>query len=124
MPNRSGGSNAVSIEQHKLRGTFKPSRHGQRAATSPDHPWQPSAPDLKALGTVGRRFVRDWLARYDVTKAEGAVLLEAAWATERLAALRGQSREGLTLREAAALARLELASSKLLAALLAQLRVR
>ena len=28
MPGRSGGHNRMSAEEHELRGTFKPSRHG------------------------------------------------------------------------------------------------
>jgi hypothetical protein len=30
MPGRSGGSNAISLEEHRLRGTFRPSRHASR----------------------------------------------------------------------------------------------
>lgn len=124
MPGRSGGHNAISIEEHLRRGTFKRSRHGHLLRPSgDDEGWQPTAADLQGLGAAGKRFVRTWLQRYSLSAAEGAVLLEAGWAIERLAALRAQSREGLTLREAGMLARLELGTSKLLAGLLAQLRV-
>ena len=55
--------------------------------------------------------------------SQGAVLLEAAAAQDRLATLRTRDRAAVSPREDASLQRLEVAWSKALAGLLAQLRI-
>lgn len=130
-PGRSGGRNRVPVEEHLLRGTFRPARHGARPVTDgnvvamppSEGSWTPEPDDLAALTESGRAFVSRMLARYDFTPIEGLLLIEAGHAVSSLEAVREMSRAGRTLREAAAVERLELAWQKQFAALLAQLQV-
>lgn len=124
MPGRSGGANRLTAEEHRLRGTVpRHLAHFTRLAPLQPEGWKPTAADLACLGKDGRRFVRDWLHTYTVTRAEGMVLIQAAVAHDRLAALRARDRSTLSAREDGMVQRLELNWSKLLAGLLAQLRI-
>ena len=124
MPNRSGGWNKLTPEQHTLRDTFRRSRHLPKPADSGTaEEWKPSASELAGLGKAGRRFVTGWLHTYSVSRAEGAILLQAGIAHDRLAALRERDRSATSTREDGMVQRLELNWSKLLAGLLAQLRI-
>jgi hypothetical protein len=127
MPGRSGGANRLTAEAHRLRGTFRPSRHGGKVVPMrPDDAadgWKPTAADFADLGKAGRRFVHGWLHTYSVSRAEGMVLMQAAVAHDRLATLRSRDRSTLSAREDRMVQRLELNWSKLLAGLLAQLRI-
>jgi hypothetical protein len=123
---RSGaGRPRLSPASHLLRGTWRPSRHGVRPATSaavlempvPTRSWAPDAADLAALGTAGRVLVASLMSRYDFAPVEGYVLLEAGHAADALAAVRAAEQpDSITQR-------LEMAWSKHYAALLAQLHL-
>ena len=128
---RSGGANRRPAAEHVLSGTYRASRHGPLPAhvhpipdaTAEEGSWQPLPADLEHMTAAGRRFVRGWLKRYEVSAMEGAVLLEAGHMRDRLTALRAMDRTTMGGSERARWTRLEIAASKLLAALLAQLRV-
>jgi hypothetical protein len=134
MPGRSGGTNRLTVEQHQVRGTFRADRHASALARWTRHKdspapsdgaegWKPSASELAGLGEAGRRFVRGWLKTYSITRAEGAVLMQAAVAQDRLTELRSRDRSVMSAREDGMVQRLELNWLKLLAGLLAQLRI-
>src|SRR5918995_3164475 len=118
------GRPRLSPATHMLRGTWRPSRHGVRPATSsavempvPTGSWRPDAADLAALGTAGRVLVEALLSRYDFAAVEGCVLLEAGHAADALAAVRAAEQPDIIAQ------RLEMQWSKHYAALLAQLHV-
>ena len=60
--NRSGGSNALSLEEHKARGTFRPDRHADRMQAPP--PRDISLADrrrvLVGLPPLARRLAVQW----------------------------------------------------------------
>lgn len=97
---RSGGHNRKPVSQHLVSGTYRRDRHGPLPAlpghvhSLPVEPprWQPTDTDLEPMPPSGRRFVRGWLKHYDVTLAEGAILLEAGHATGRLHEIRATIR--------------------------------
>lgn len=89
---------------------------------APDE-WQPASEDLAALGDAGRAFVSRLFEGFTVSNAaEGAILLEAGHSVDALSAIRGLSMDGKTVPEINAFQRLEIAWSRQLASLLAQLR--
>ena len=67
--------------------------------------------------------MRGMLKHYEVTLAEGAVLLEAGHVTARLHEVRRTDRTPLDRGAEARLVRLEVSLSKLLASLIAQMKV-
>jgi hypothetical protein len=85
--------------------------------------WAPSDADVAALSKPGRAFLDSLLAEFEFTGIEGKLALEAAHAKGRLTAIRHVTRKGATLREVAALERLDQAWTKILTGLLAQLTV-
>ena len=119
------GRKRLSPATHLLRGTWRPSRHGVRPATSaavlelpaPVGPWAPTTADLAALGASGRVLVEALLSRYDFAPVEGCVLLEAGHAADALATVRAAAQPDVSTQ------RLEMQWSKHYAALLAQLHV-
>ena len=123
MPGRSGGANRKTVEEHRLHGTFRRDRHGSKVVPFSADSWKPSRADLAALDGDGRRFVREWLHTYTVTRAEGAIVLQAAAVYDRLAALRSVDGANISTPEVASRQRLEQGWRKLLAGLLAQLRI-
>lgn len=125
---RNAGRPKLPAEHHARKGTYRPALHGPLATVLPMPQaavlvsWAPAAAELKAQGAAGRTFVTDWLERYDeLTLAQGTLLLEAGHAVTALAAVRAVSRRRLTLKEHAALDRLEQQWSRILAMLIAQL---
>ncbi len=122
---RGAGRPKLSPATHLLRGTWRPSRHGARPATSaavlempaPTGSWTPDPADLDALGTAGRRLVQAVLARYELALVEGAVLVEAAHACDALAAIRSAPHADVAAQ------RLEVVWSKHLTGLLSQLHL-
>lgn len=121
-----------ALAVHRLRGTFRPSRHGARAANvallpSPESThtpgWTPSTSDLKALDDVARKFVEDFLQDFTFGPAEGRLLLELGHVASRLAALRAARKEVETASEAVVLERLEQNWVRLFASLAASLKV-
>jgi hypothetical protein len=119
------GRPRLSPATHLLRGTWRPSRHGVRPATSaavlempmPAGAWAPEATDLAALGVAGRRLIAAVLARYEVALVEGCVLIEADHAADALTIVRAAAQPDVVTQ------RLELQLSKHYAALLAQLHL-
>ena len=88
MPGRSGGHNRLSIQQHRMRGTLKPSRHLPAPPSEPATSWEPTAAQRAELGDTGRALVDCVLADNHVSVIEGAQLMEAAHAADELARLR------------------------------------
>ena len=122
---KGAGRPRLSPATHLLRGTWRPSRHGVRPATSAAvlampvaaGVWAPDAADLAALGAAGRALVAELLSRYDFAAVEGCVLLEAGHAADALARLRAMDQPD------AATQRLMQQWSKLFSTLLGQLHV-
>ncbi len=87
---RSGGHNRLSMEQHRLAGTWRPDRHADRPAADKDRPSQDvSRADRKALldglPAVGRAIVVKLVSRYHGWDEAGlATLRSYAWACARL----------------------------------------
>jgi hypothetical protein len=122
---KGAGRPRLSPATHLLRGTWRPSRHGVRPATSaavlampvPVGSWAPKPADLAALGAAGRALVAELLSRYDFGVVEGCVLIEAGHAADALATVRAAAQPDVSTQ------RLEMQWSKHYAALLAQLHV-
>jgi hypothetical protein len=93
-PGRSCGHNKIPLEQHILRGTFNPSRHGWRpsALASAVVPrTAPVSPEV-AAGVVGRgaKFVGECWSTYDGwSPASLALLHEAGRLLDQLETVRG-----------------------------------
>jgi hypothetical protein len=79
--------------------------------------WEPTPDDLDTLGDAGKRFVRQMVQTFDCSVREGVLLLEAGHCVDLLAAWRPLA---ATDRQAA---KLTLATTKSLAALMQQLQV-
>src|SRR5687768_4622963 len=93
QPGRSGGHNRKSLHAHWLAGTHRRDRHGP--LTGPPEPapeavydWEPTPADLEHLGTDGRAFLRDALAKREFNFIAGRVLLDAAHTVDMLRAFR------------------------------------
>ena len=111
------------MADHWFTGRYRPDRHGPLPAdvgSMPPEPapWQPSPEELAVFGVAGRRFVDRMLAAFDFPLVEGVLLLEAAHVVDGLVAWRASA---ATDKQSA---RLTLAHTKTLAALLAQLKAR
>ena len=130
-PGRSGGHNRLSDEQHRLRGT-RPRRASLRPLSAPPSawsgllpngaaapaappPWTPAPEDVAALGEAGRHFLEHVLEQFAIDLMQGTLLLEAAHVLDGLTAWRSQAQTDPQS------ARLALAHTKTLAALIAQL---
>jgi hypothetical protein len=112
------GRRPKSVEAHLQAGTYRPHRHGPRPATvAAPTAWQPAAEELEGLGDEGQRFLTRMLAEYDYSGVEGVLLIQAAHTLDGLLAWRAAA---TTDKQSA---RLTLAHTKVLAQLLAQLRV-
>jgi hypothetical protein len=97
-PGRSGGHNRLSVEQHILRGTFNPTRHGSRPSALTAGPVPRTAPVPPALvtGLVGRgaAFVGECWAAYDGWSPASLTLLhEAGRLLDQLETVRGMPAE-------------------------------
>ena len=108
------GRPRMPLTQHVLRGTWRKDRHGELPAhvhaidaEGGSDAWMPAEAQLQALGEAGRAFLERMLSANDVTAVEGELLLELGHCTQALADVRAIPREGLTLKEANALGRLE-----------------
>ena len=97
-PGRSGGHNRLSVEQHILRGTFNPTRHGSRPsplAVGAVPRTAPVPPEL-VTGLVGRGkvFVAECWSTYEGwSPASLALLHEAGRLLDQLETVRGQPAE-------------------------------
>jgi hypothetical protein len=97
-PGRSGGHNRLSVEQHILRGTFNPTRHGSRPsalAAAPVPRTAPVPPELVA-GLFGRgaAFVAECWSTYDGwNPASLALLHEGGRLLDQLETVRGTPAE-------------------------------
>jgi hypothetical protein len=117
------------LAHHLVTGSYRPDRHGPLPRNvlpmpaPPAQPWAPDAAALTEMGPSGRAFVRVMVGSYEFSLVEGVLLLEAGHAVAALSAVRAINRTKGSLRELAAVERLELSWQKQLAALLAQLRV-
>src|SRR4051812_47750670 len=109
---------------HYQRGSYRRDRHGPLpgltpgsnvvAMPTPPATWAPDAADLVSLPAAGRGFVERMTGSYSFGTAEGAIVIEAAHAVDRL----------WTLREAAEPSpRVEAMWMRLLASLVGQLKV-
>jgi hypothetical protein len=122
---KGAGRPRLSPATHLLRGTWRPSRHGVRPATSAAvlampvaaGAWAPDPADLAALGTAGRVLVEALLARYDLGPIEGYVLIEAGHTADAPATVRTAEQPDIVTQ------RFEMQLSRHFAALLAQLHV-
>jgi hypothetical protein len=116
MPGRSGGHNRLSAAEHVLRGTYRKDRHGPRparaAAATPMTDGSEPVPALvtEGLGEHGRRFVKAVWCEYD------------NWSHPELTLLRAAART-VDDYEAAPDAHERRQAAKLLAALIAQLKL-
>lgn len=74
-PGRSG-RRGLSIVDHQLRGTFRPDRHGPRAAAVAviDAPVRVPEPLLIGLGDAGQAFLSACYAEYQVSLVEGYII--------------------------------------------------
>jgi hypothetical protein len=92
---RSGGHNRLTPEEHILRGTFNPTRHGGRLARPSGPPAGPVPAGLVAgLTGPGRAFVAECWAHYGGWTPPACVLLrQAGRLLDDLAALQGQPGE-------------------------------
>jgi len=130
-PRPGSGRKPLPLETHVLRGSYRKDRHGPLPASvgnvalmpAPVASWHPEAAELRALPRAGRVIVGKLLAAYEFSTAEGALLLELGQAVGSLEAVRGTQRGGLSVREAIAMEKLEIAWQRQVAALIAQLRV-
>lgn len=85
MKGRTGGSNKLSVEQHVIRGTFRPSRHGsdgQAPAGPAPRPgvvsdWRPRIAERGALGPRSRDLLEATLRLYRLDEVEGRAALLA-----------------------------------------------
>jgi hypothetical protein len=112
------GRKPLSAEEHKLRGTYRPDRHGPPPAgngelahsdvypaVSSDAPMGPcgaaidvTAELLDGLGDNGRAFVRDAFAEYEWSPIEAQIVKAAASALDRAEeARRAVARDGMLL---------------------------
>ena len=124
------GRPARPVAEHIQRGTYRRDRHGDRPvignlAVMPHagSGWAPSDQDVAALTKPGRAFLDSLLAEFEFNGIEGKLALEAAHAVDRLKAIRRVSTKAETLREVAAIERLDQGWSKLLTGLLVSLKV-
>jgi hypothetical protein len=114
-PGRSGGHNRVAIAEHRVRGTYRPSRHDRRTDPQPalPVPLSPAVVPLalvEGLGAAGRTFAEDVFRSYD------------GWATHERALLR-QAARCLDDAEAAATSRGRQSAIRLFASVVAQLHL-
>jgi len=123
-PGRSGGQNRIDPREHLLRGTFNATRHGPALAAleAAAAPWEPTRPQLAALGEDGRAFIARVRATYELSVMEGELLLEAAVVTDRLAQIR-RTRKSADVKTRLALDKCEQLWLKQLTALLLAVRV-
>lgn len=126
------GRKPKPLEVHRLRGTYRPSRHDARAAnvalmpaphSKQSNGWLPTDADLEALDDTGRKFVADFLEDFTFAPAEGRLLLELGHVASRLAAIRAARKDVESVTQAVQLERLEQAWVRLYASLAASLRV-
>jgi hypothetical protein len=123
------GRPRTAVTAHVRDGTWRTTRHGPLPANVATMPavtpggWAPTPADLAGMGGAGRQLVERLVASYTFSPMEGAVLLEAGRAAASLSAVRGVDRSGRTLRDVAALERMEMQWQRQLAGLLAQLKV-
>lgn len=119
------------IESLVLSGSIRPVRHAARLAVlagatarnSKEIQWEPTAADLERLQESGREFVTGYLDAYDISAAEGALLLELAQVVDRLAEVRALRVDPLaSIKERMALDRLEMGWSRLFASYSAMLK--
>jgi hypothetical protein len=124
---RSGsGRRPKSLAELQLTGGFRTTRHAhllKPAFPSAPMAWSPDAAQLAAQGPAGRACVERLVAANELTEREGLFVLELGHVASALAAVRGVSREGQSLRNVAMLDRIELGWSRQFVALLAQLKV-
>ena len=71
-----GGHNKRPAEQHVLRGTFRPDRHGRRPDPARKQGRLPKAPT--GLSTAARGWWRRLLGDYELDDQAGLLLLESA----------------------------------------------
>jgi hypothetical protein len=84
-PGRNRAWNALSVEEHLKRGTFRKDRHGPQAGlqTWPGSeplppPWEPSIEELEELQPAGRTFLVRIVGEVKVDFVQGVLLLQAA----------------------------------------------
>lgn len=110
---RSGGHNRLSVEEHLLRGTFNPTRHGSRAPALIPAPNPNGIPPDLLDGITGRGagFVEEcWATHRGWTVPRSLLLREAGLLIDQLEAARGKPKEEPAVRRAllSVLAALEL----------------
>ena len=101
-----------SVALHRLHGTYKPSRHGEREAStaavlamplpSAATDWQPSPADWAALSPRARDWLEATLSVYVLNAVEGRQTLEACRVLTRVEALEaepGMAAAGAVARE-------------------------
>jgi hypothetical protein len=79
-PGRSGGHNRISVEDHIMRGTYNPTRHGHRAVLRFRATKLPAsrAPAFEGLTGLGAAFVEGIYRDYEGWNSAGMVLLRMA----------------------------------------------
>ena len=89
LPGRSGGWNRLTVEEHQLRGTYRPDRHGPREVPALDtYSAQDRRPLLAGLPKGGRRLAVALLEAFSGWDAASlATLRSYALSCARLAAL-------------------------------------